>query len=227
MEKPNRSLLPPPRILSESELRPVIEPTLRDLQFPGPEMVEEWEPFESNRVEELLTSELIQRALDTSQTNEHVKRLLSDKRHIAIGASLLEKRDEPKTTSIIFVFYNYTDNTTIEVSLDQKAKEVTNVVSVHYQPAPLKQEIEQAISLARKDRGLAERITEDLEGTAILVSPADPEDPNYSHRMFDVRFGCPNERLPKYMALVDLSTETVLKVGPTCAGELHLQGGEL
>lgn len=226
MEKFDRHLFPPPRMMPHGEFRPIIEPPLRDMApFPGSEMIDEWETFMSGPVENLLTEELVRRAQAVALADERVKRWLNKKRYIPVGASLLEKRDEPRESSLLFVFYDYTDNLTIEVSLDRTAQEVTGVREAHYQPAPTEQEIEQAVSLARRDSRLTERLTDDLEGTAILVSPVDPDDPNYSHRQFDVRFGCPTERLPRYMALVDLSTETVVRVGPGCAGELGDRGG--
>jgi hypothetical protein len=208
-------LLPPPRILPFGEFRPVIEPPLRDLRLPEtPEQAEQWEPFSSSPLEDQnqLTEELIQRAQAATLDAEEVRQMLADKRYIAIGASLREDRVD-NTTSLVFILYNYTDNLTVEVSLDENARGVTHVAQEPYQPAPLQEEIDRAIRLARDDRRLAERLSEQLEGTAILVSPADPDHPQYNHRQFDVRFGRPDERLPRYWALVDLSTEIVLGAG--------------
>ncbi len=226
MEDSFRDLLPPPQLMPYGELRAIIEPPFRDLvPFPGQEMVDEWETFESRPVEDSLPEELVHKAQNVALANEHVKRLLTDKRYIPIGVSLLEGKDK-EATSLLFVFYSYTDNLVIEVLLDRTAQQVSGVAEKRYQPAPLQQEIEQAIALAHQDRRLAERLTDDLEGMAILVSPVDPTDPNYSHRQFDVRFGAPDERLPRFTALVDLSTQTVLKVGPGHVHERQQQGEE-
>ena len=219
MTQPTRYIPPPPRLLPYDELPAVIEPPLRDLvAFPATNAIEEWEPFISHPVENLLTQELVCMAQNAALADERVARLLNGKRYILIGASLLEKRDEPRCASLVFILYNYTDDLAIEVSLDHDAQKVTDVLETRHQPAPLQHEIEQVVALARKDIRLAKYLEDqdDLEGTAILVSPIDPNDPNYGHRIFDVRFVCPTERLARYMAMVDLSTETVLKVGPTC-----------
>ena len=61
---------------------------------------------------------------------------------------------------------------------------------------------------------------EDLVGTAILVSSSDQASPSSNQRRFDVRFGCPSERLPSFMAMVDLSQEAVVSVGSCCARDL-------
>jgi hypothetical protein len=227
MERPNQYVPPPPRLLPNGELRPIIEPPLREMvPFPGAGSIEEWEHYASSFVENRLRTEVVNRAKDIAMADDRVKRLLGDKRHIAIGASLLEKRKEPKEVSLLYVFYNYTDNFTVEVYLDHDAQQITDVVKAHYQPAPLQQEIEQAIAMARKDRRLADRLTEDLEGMAIMVSPNDPDGAYYFHRQFDVRFGCPDERLPRFGALVDLSSETVIRVSSTCAEGLRQEGRE-
>ena len=228
MEKLARQLLPPPRFLKQGEPRAVIEPSLRDLvPFPGPEGVDEWEPFRSGTAENVLTDDLALRAHEAALASSRVKRLLANKRYVAIGASLREARDVPKNqaTVLVYVFYNYTDNLAIDVTLDRSAKAVTGISEGAYQPAPVREEIEQVIALARKDRRLADRVTDEFEGGAILVSPADPEDPNYGHRLFDVRFFCPTHRLPSYMALVDLSAERVLRATPICSHEPGAVGG--
>jgi hypothetical protein len=189
---------------------------LRDLRPPDiPEQVEQWEPVSSGplEIQNQLTRELAQRAQDTVLGSEEVQQMLDNKRYIAIGASLREDRVE-NTTSLLFILYNYTDNLTIEVSLDENGQEVTEVMEARYQPPPLQEEIDQAIQLAREDSRLARRhLSDDLEGSAIVVSSVDPEDPYYNHRQFDVRFGRPDRRLARYGALVDLSTETVLRAG--------------
>jgi hypothetical protein len=224
VEQPKQYLFPPPRLVPRGEPRPTIEPQLRDMApFPGEELVDEWEPFASESAENALTVDLTRQAEATAMADARVKRLLADKRYAAIGVSLREQRDAPKerATSLVCVFYNYTDNIAVEVALDRNARKVGEVRELREQPAPTRQELEQAIMLARGDSRLADKLTDDLEGTAILVSPVDPDDPQFGHRQFDVRFICPTERLPRYAALVDLSTETVLEAGRGCGIELQ------
>lgn len=209
--------LPPPRMIPHGELWPVVEPPLRDQAPPmWLEEVEEWESFESDPLDDVLTEDMVRKVQEIALAHEDVKKLLTDKRYLPIGTSLLDNKrdDEPDVSSLLFIFYNYTDNLVIEVLLDWESLEVTEVTEAHYQPAPVEEEIEQAILLARADDRLANRLTDDLEGMVILVSPVNPDDPYFAHRLFDIRFGRSDERLPRYLALVDLSTETVLKVGP-------------
>jgi hypothetical protein len=228
MDKPGRPLLPPPRLQRRGEPRAIIEPPLRDLAASRPpEPVDEWAPFKSGKAENVLTDDLGRRAQATALASARVKRLLATKRYVAIGASLRERRDvsKDKAFSLVYVFYNYTDNLTVEATLDRHAKAVASVAESRYQPPPIREEIDQVIALARRDSRLAERLTDEFEAGAIVVSPVDPEDPNYGHRQFDVRFFCPTDRLPSYMALVDLSTERVLKAGPLCSSGSYTTGG--
>jgi hypothetical protein len=239
--------LPPlaPRLLRYGELPPIMEPPLRDVP-PAPESegVELWERFESGPAPEQLavTQELTGRAQAAALAAGEVQRVLEGKRYVSIGLSRLDvsKRSgstqarptrrggrggQPEQAAWMFCFYNYTDNVAVEVLLDQNAQQILGVGEFRYQPAPVQEEIDRAVTLARGDRRLADRLAEDLEGRAILVSPVDPDDPSARRRLFDVRFGRPDERLPRYMALVDLGSETVLRAGPVPGGVAQ-QGGE-
>jgi hypothetical protein len=217
-------LLPPPRLISHRESVRVIEAGLREPQSLRPhEAVEEWEPFDCKAGEPGFTKEFIRKAQEVALADKRVRRLLADKRHVAIGASLRDASDDSKgeRKSVLFVFYDYADNVVVEVTLDRSADRVTGVRTDYYQPQPNRQEIEEALGLVQHDQRLAEKLTEDLEGFAIVVSTVDPEHPSYHHRLLDVRFLCPADRMPRYLALVDLSTQTVLRAGAGCPGELQ------
>jgi hypothetical protein len=99
------------------------------------------------------------------------------------------------------------------VLLDAGSLEVLDVDRRETQPAPVDEEIERAVALAREDARLAPHVV-DLRGVALLAAPSDPLDPRAGHRCFDVRFGEEDERLPRYWALVDLSAGEVLRAGP-------------
>jgi VCPO second helical-bundle domain len=230
-----RGLPPPPRMLPYGELRPVIEPAFRDQEPPRTqEEVEEWEPFPSGPLEHVLTDELAQRAEQVALASPEVRRLLAEKRYIAIGASLMDEGDEKpegearaQAGTLIFMIYNYTDNMAIQVTLDRNAQSVIRAVERFPDPCPPRSvEIDQAVTLARQDHRLAEHLTEDMEGTAIMVTMADPAHPLYRHRLFDVRFGYSDERLPRQMALVDLSDERVVRAGPVVSTERPHEGRE-
>lgn len=213
----NRTLLPPPRIQPFVENWPVIEPPFRDQRPPYEQEAEEWELVESNPIPDhelsVLTDDVLARTQEIVLNNEQIQKHLAKKRYVAIGASLRESKDRDSRPIILFVLYNYDDHQTIEVSLDHRSLEVTDVVNATYQPAPIQEEIDRAIGLARQHERLSARLTDDLIGTAILVTVDDPGDPRHNHRLFDIRFGCADVRLPRYSALVDLDTETVIHTG--------------
>jgi hypothetical protein len=231
-----RGLPPPPRLLPLGELRPIVEPAFRDQAPPQTkEEVEEWERFPSSPVEHMLTDELAQHAEAVALASPDVKRLLAGKRYIPIGATLMDEGDEKpegearaQAGTLIFMIYNYTDNVPVQVILDRDARGVRSVAEQVMGPAcpAPPREIETAIALAREDQRLAERLTEDMEGTAIMVTVEDPAHPLYRHRLLDVRFGYPDERLPRHMALVDLSTERVVRAGPVAGVQRAPMGRE-
>jgi hypothetical protein len=209
----------PPRVLTEAEPAPVIEPPLRDLPPFAGSAVELWESVERNVSDHHLHADVVERARALALRDDKVQSRLAGKRHLAIGVSLREEKEAEAVA--VAVFYIYDDRVTIEVTLDRQGEKVLSVDEADYQPAPLQEEIDEAVELARRDARLRE-VSEDLEGTAILVSPSDPADEHFGHRQFDVRFGCVDERLPRYAALVDLTTRSVVRVGPRgCGDELR------
>jgi hypothetical protein len=220
-------LLPPPRQLPHAEAWPVIEPPFRNHRPPSTQEIEEWEAFRSSPLEEnagLLTDDFAARIRETALYHEAVRRMLDGKRHVSIGASLRQDKAEGGTPVALFVIYVYDDDDTIEVLLDGSSLELIKVAAAKYQPAPVQEEIDRAIRLARLHENLANRVDDGLEGSAILITRADPRDSLAGHRLLDVRFGCPDERLPRYAALVDLSTETVIRageIGTGCGGTRH------
>lgn len=224
----NRSLLPPPRIRPFTENWPVIEPPFRDQRPPYEQEAEEWEAVESSPIPEdelmVLSDELQARVRRAALQDERVRELVVDKRTVVIGASLRESKDPEQPATIVFVLYSYDDNQAIEVWLEGDDMEVTEVSTANYQPALLQEEIERALELARRHENLAGRLSDELVGMAIQVTVDDPLDPRYNHRLFDIRFGCADERLPRYQALVDLSTEEVIGSGAMdsiCGGDDH------
>lgn len=212
--------LPPPPRPSHSEFWPISIPPYRDDPSPPwQEDIQAWEAMESHPTVLGLTEDLLRKAQQTALRNGVVKHLLLNKRYIPIGASLRNTSDRHKGAEhlVLFLFYNYTDDLTAEVWLDHDCQQVVRVIQVRYQPPAVDEEIEQAIRLAREDPRLADHLSDALEGTAILVQAIDCYDhsatiPYYYHRLFEVRFGPPEERPPLYFALVDLSVEIVIQV---------------
>lgn len=211
-----RALLPPPRVRPQPELGPIIEPPFRGVARPRIEQPEEWEPFRGEPIRDefpVLTAEMAGRARALAVSEQRVAKILADKHYITIGASLRESKEADSRAEILVVIYNYTDNEVVEVLLNSDNLEVSRVNTARYQPAPVEEEIERAIRLARDADGLAKHLTDDMIGMAIQVTSDDPADPRYNHRLFDIRFGCADERLPRFVAIVDLSTNTVVSTG--------------
>jgi hypothetical protein len=220
-------LLPPPRRLQHGELPPVIEPALHGVPaFDGP-APDHFEPFASEALAPAVSAELSERIRAAVLEHGAVRDHLAGVRFEWIGVSALdEKHEQDGGGALLAILYSYRDDRAIEVRLDRNGETIHDVSVLPYQPPPTEEEIQRAVELAAADSRLAERLSKDehLVGTAILVSPSDQRSPSFGHRTFDVRFGYPSERLPRFMAMVDLSREAVVSVGSCCARDL---GGEL
>jgi hypothetical protein len=110
------------------------------------------------------------------------------------------------------MFYSYSNDAAVEVTLRGE-----RIVSVRqrkdYLPPESREELDQAVELARKDDRIAASI-QGLEGHAILMQPGDGiifNDPGYGHRVFWVTFSQGVSGNPQYWAVVDLSERKVLK----------------
>lgn len=214
-EDERSELLPPPRLHPHGELHPVTEFSFDDQ--PGPswgEQYDEWERVESTPIEDepILTDELAEEVESIALEHEEVSQLLGD-RYVTIGTSLRLKRRKDDEPTLVFVAYDYDDDRTIEAVLeyDDDELDVINVEQASYQPAPVDEELDQAIQLAKEDEWLQKQLTKKLEGSALIVTSNDVDDSRRGHRLFDVRFRRPNNRLPRYRALVDLSAEEVVE----------------
>lgn len=202
-------LLPPPRVLPHGELPPVIEPALRGVPaFDGPRP-DHFEPFESQELESAVSSESLMRTRERVMADDTVREHLGGERFEWIGVSVLDDKalEESGEAPLLAVLYSYDRNRAIEVRLDRDGETVQDVSVRAYQPPPTDEEIRRAVEIASSHPRLADHLGE-LEGTAILISS-----PNANQRLFDIRFGCPSERLPEFMATVDLSREAVVRVG--------------
>jgi hypothetical protein len=210
-------LLPPPRLLQHGELAPVIEPALRGVPaFDGPPP-DHLEPFESEEASPAVSAELLERARETVLAHGGVREHLDGERFEWIGVSARDEKalEDGDEAPLLAILYSYDRNRAIEVRLDASGEKVHDVSIEAYQPPATDEEVRRAVELARSHPRLAESVTEDLVGTAILMDAA-----NAVGRRFDVRFGCPSERLPRFMATVDLSREAVVSVGSCCGHDL-------
>lgn len=213
-------LLPPPRVLQHGELPPVIEPALHGVPaFEGP-APDHFEPFVSEELSPAVSVESLERIRGTVLEHGAVREQLAGVRFEWIGVSVLDEKADGDG-ALLAVLYSYRDDQAIEVRLDRDGEKIHDVSVRPYQPPPTEGEIQRAVELAWSDPRLARRMSdeEQLVGSAILVGSSDQDSPT-NHRRFDVRFGCPSERLPRFMAMVDLSREAVVSVGSCCARDL-------
>jgi hypothetical protein len=207
----------PPRVGLRGEFAAVVEPALRDIpEFEGLDIEGEAELVTVERGDVAEQEELLELARKVALADERVQRLLGKARHSVIGVSLrADDKERREPVRAVLVAYRYDEERAVEVWLDVGGRgdaTVAEVVEVDYQPPPSDEEIERAIELARKGRGVAERLEEEFEATAILTSDVEPGDRHHGRRRFAVGFGPPDERMPRIRALVDLGAEAVLAV---------------
>jgi len=218
-------LEPPPRLELLPERPPVLIPRLRDLPpFPGP-VPDEMEPFAGEPARDPLAGRLDE-IRERVFAHERLRRMRGG-RFTEIGAGLRGKREADERLTVLHVVWDHEARVSIETTLDAETLEILDVVESTDQPAPTQEEIDRAVAIATADQRLAREAegADGLVGMALLVSPVDPQDPLFGHRILDVRFICPEERLPRASALVDLTDETVLRVGDPCSHRPE-SGGE-
>jgi len=125
---------------------------------------------------------------------------------------------EKSASSAVFLFYNYSTNTTVEATLfaDSDVRVNTQSASL-FQPSEHAQEVPVAIGLGRNALLADGYQLAGLTGTAMLAFPPSnelPDDTNtfYTQRVLYVTFGPGNGELPEFSALVNLSDSSVTNV---------------
>ena len=229
-EKKLERLLPPPfETYNVPKLFPIIDPGFCNhptlSSFDQTQKV--YDSIEITTGEELLTPEFIEKIKQSILGFSEVQELLKDKDYIVIGSSKIDRKSDTDNPYLVSIIYNYTDNITIEVYHDINLENIMKIDKLYYQPAPTKEEIKQAIEMAKMDNFLQDKISNEMEGGALLVSSINRDDEYYNHRLLDVRFRYIHERLPLYQSLVDLSTKTVIKSGLICSCKNNHNNKEL
>ena len=201
-----------PGDLSEIHRFPaVIDPPLRGMTKARiPRAISGREEVAVRPVRPRWTQAQLTRLQQSASRHREVKASLGEK-WTAIGVRLAGEKggsDEP-----IAVFYSYTHQLMVEVLLSVGGK-VQEVEERRYQPPATDEEIATAVRLAHGDRRLRSASVRELDAGAIAVSPGDPEDPGFGRRLLDLRFFAPEDRLTRYMAIVDVAEGRVLEAGP-------------
>lgn len=118
-----------------------------------------------------------------------------------------------------FLFYNYSNNTTVEAHLTREGSIVNNVFPAsEWQPPEHADEVIEAIELSQASLVASGYEVAGLEGTAMLAFPqinqiASAERHYYAERVLYVTFGEGDGEVPVYSALVNLSNNTVTDSG--------------
>ena len=153
---------------------------------------------------------LLKRTLGHAKVRERLGRA----RHMPIGVSRrFDKGQREGASSHLVVVYDYSANVAVEISLDARG-EVSGVADAAYQPALVEAEVARAIEIARADERLPAQALGSLVG--MVIPYGGPGGEWADRRVVEVLFGCRSERLPRFRAWVDLSTETVLQAGDGC-----------
>jgi len=210
-------LLPPPRLAPVAEAPPHTD-RLRLAANPV-ELPDEIECFVPSHAQEALAGErlnaIIKQALATTELRERLMRT----RWTLVGGAVRADAKEGEG-HLLVVVYDYTHDVAVEARVDPATGKLLNVSEAVYQPPSADAEIAKATELAQADQ----RITAHVPDLTVMAIPLDPEASGVAgsnHRVIEILFGCPQERLPRYRAVVDLSAERVVWAGGTegCCGE--------
>jgi hypothetical protein len=172
---------------------------------------DEVEPFAGEPVAAPFTEDAARAALDRILSHERVRRRLGGSRSVTIGVSRMGEAEKGEPPQLLVVAYDYTKNVAVEIRVDEASGELLDIADVRSQPALIQSELDRAIELARCDARMPRL---ELDGLVAMTIPIEPEELRAeNHRLVEVLFGCRYERLPRYRAWVDLSTDQVLRAG--------------
>jgi len=211
----------PPDVLPAHNTYPPVEWTFSDQTAPEfDDDIVERTPISSEAPEErvVLTEEDHREILQAMDDNAQVRERLDGQRHTFIGASLRNsppKRDSSPMVEVLA--YDYDEDTALLIRLRNDDLEVDSIEPIDYLPPPTTDEVRHAVSLARRSDTLAEHGVEEMEAGVLRDFSAYTAEGEFAadtgRRRLDVRFRMAGERAPRYYALVDLTTDTVIDAG--------------
>lgn len=168
-----------------------------------------WEPIRGG-----LSDELARRLGRAVAVNPTVRGRLGE-RWVHVSTQQLDpgkaERPAPRDSlDVQSMFYSYTNNVAIEVF--SRGERVDSVRAVPgYQPPETPDEIQTAISLARQDQRIRERVG-GLAADAILTPPLEGKEVE-GHRLMYVTFRGEKEFYPRFWAVVDMTLGRVFASG--------------
>jgi hypothetical protein len=193
-------------------LGPRIDPAFSDARDYSQYLTRvETRPIYSEQFEAPVTDEGARQAMDVALASDQVSRELQGKRYGVLGVG--SKSMDRQTDYPLVVIYNYTDDVVVEAIVDLAAATVLQVSRGGSQPALAASEQSQALDLVRQDGRLTDADIDVDTGAGIIVEEVNPNSSRYRHRLVDLRFGPANRRLPTAFAIVDLTTQDVVRTG--------------
>ena len=193
-------------------LGPIIDPPFSDARDWGRFLPRvETKPVVIEQRAPTFTDDNARRATELALASDRVRRELEGKRYevMSVGMRALDRRTEHP----VVVIYKYTDGITLEVMIDLAGAAVIDVKSARYQPTLTDPELRRALDLIRQDGRIARACIDVDTGVGLIVEDENFRSPRYGHRLVDLRFGPANRRLPTAFAIVDLTSEDVVRLG--------------
>jgi hypothetical protein len=201
----------PPELEWRGAPYPVAEPPLVDQEPPDwSEEIEDLTVVASAPVEHNPdpTPDEQEHAVGVSLEDKRVRELTGGERPGLIAVSAIEGKDQSEPPLLRCSFFSCETLQGVEVVLDRASMAVIEVTKSQVQPPLTPQEVDLAVDLGADALGIT--LAPDLVGRAISVTPEQPTDPHFRHRLADVRYGRPDERRAQFRALVDICERSVI-----------------
>jgi hypothetical protein len=185
------------------------------------ERPEETERFTAGTARDVFTDDRAAEIIKQTLAHPEFRERLVRTRWSVIGAARRSDAKDDGRRFVVVVAYDYSHDVVVEATVDEASGKFLSFAEAVYQPPPSAAEIDRAAELARGDERIARQNLSDLVMMAIPLDPSAAGVPGANHRVVEVLFGCRQERLPRYRAIVDLSAERVVWAGDTsaCCGQ--------
>jgi hypothetical protein len=218
------ALLGPPTAFAQAAKRPLPKeaPATPRLEFTGPAEGYPPEVRGATDVRVLpfyefpgaLTDALATRARTVALADPRVKSALGERfAYVSVDEiepQLKRARKPEERWPLRMVFFSHSANAPVEVRLEPGGERVAAVRRGTRWPHEGREEVEQAVKLARGDTRLRSEV-EGLLGEALVIEPAKGM-AGYGHRVLHVTFRREEEDGPRHIAIVDLTEQKVVEV---------------
>ena len=209
-EKEQIFMFPPPGLVPLAEPLPHLG-GLRLMPFTGA-LPDETEPFEADGLEDAFDDDAAAQMLQRALSTDVVRKRLGGTRSATIGVSRYGERSKDERRWFLAVAYDYISNVVVEIRMNEDG-EVTDVADVAYQPPASRTELDHAVDLARADGRFDGVDLGTFDAHTIQLDADERTGVDRNARIVEVLFACRHERLPRYRASVDLSTDRVIRAG--------------